>query len=170
MSGKWSSYHFPEKFCLLNGVLPSVPWKMVSLLSFITHDRQQHCLQISLHSPQLSSRACKARGGSKRLPSGVLFPKATVQSKPLLTGTLISTEFSGQKILLLLQWYRKLTRNYVHSSHQEVQQHGLYVDTLYAHPYGITTTHTTHQTIKRHASFLARILPVNLLPTRKWKK
>lgn len=114
--------------------------------------------------------ARQEREGSRRLPSGAPFPKATAQSTRLLTGVLIPAELSGQKIPPFLQWCGKLTWNYVHSSHQEVQQRGLHVDTLYTHPWAIATTNTTHQTVKRRASFLARILPVNLLPRRKWKK
>ena len=69
--------------------------------------------------------------GSRRLPSGAPFPKATAQSTRILTGVLIPAELSGQKIPPFLQWCGKLTWNYVHSRHQEVQQRGLHVDTIY---------------------------------------
>jgi hypothetical protein len=60
-------------------------------------------LRYSLPSPQLPSNACEAKDCSKLLPSGMFFPKATVQSKPLLTGTLTSAEFSGQDNSTLLE-------------------------------------------------------------------
>lgn len=68
---------------------------MISSLSFISHDRQPPQLSGSLLS-QLSGNACEAKECSEHPPSGMLSPKATVQSGSLLAGALTSAESSEQ--------------------------------------------------------------------------
>lgn len=99
-------------FCLLNGVLlPAVQWKMVPLLSFITHDRQQHCLGFSLHSPRLSSGACEATEGSKCLPSEC-FPKGNSSKQTSMNWNTDVFRALWTEDSLLLQRHRKRRHNY----------------------------------------------------------
>lgn len=94
--------------------------RWTSLLSFMSHDREQHSSRIQSPSPQLSPAACNAEDCSKPPPSGMFLPTATVQSKPLLTGTLTSAEFSGQEDSTTpIMMPGTIRHNCLHFSHQE---------------------------------------------------
>lgn len=65
-------------------------------------------------------KCLQGRESSEHLPSGMLSPKATVQSNPLLTGALTSAESLDRTIPLLLE-RRQKRHNYLQSSHQAQQ-------------------------------------------------
>lgn len=113
---------------------------MVSSLSFIRRDRRPQRLSdtVSLHHnyPEMPARQ---RECSEHPPSGMLSPKATVQSNPLLAGALTSAESLDRTIPLLLE-RRQKRHNYLQSSHQA--QQGLRDGCWGPHIHSISTSQT----------------------------